>query len=162
MPDGTLTLSDTTIDYDLRGDGPPLLLIPGGAGDAGMLGPVASHLTDRYTVISMYSRLASRREDPAALGDQHPSVHADDAMHLLDKFTDEPVHVFGFSAGAITAVELTLRHPDRVRTAVVHEAILAHLLPDAEAQRAMFTAVRDAARTDGPAEAGRLMSAGVL
>lgn len=160
MPDGTITLADTTIDYDLRGDGPPLLLIPGGAGDAGVFGPLASRLADRHTVIAMYSRLASRRDD-APFADQHPAVQAEDALHLLDKLTDGPVSVFGFSSGAIAAVELTVRHPDRVRLAVVHEALMTRYLPDAEAQQAMFTAVRDTARTD-PAEAGRIMTAGVL
>jgi pimeloyl-ACP methyl ester carboxylesterase len=160
MPDGTITLTDTTIDYDLRGDGPPLLLIPGGSGHAGVLGPLAAHLTDHYTVIAMYSRLASQ-SNTATLGDQHPSDSAEDALRLLDKLTDEPVNVFGFSAGAITALELTLRHGDRVRSAVIHEAILTSLLPDAAAQQAMFASVRDSARTD-PAEAGRIMTAGVL
>ncbi|MFC3491614.1 alpha/beta fold hydrolase [Glycomyces rhizosphaerae] len=161
MPDGTITLPDTTIDYDLRGDGPPLLLIPGGSGDAGVMGPLAKHLADSYTVISVYSRLASRREHAAELGDQYPASAADDALHLLDKLTDEPVNVFGFSAGAIAAVELTLRHPERVRAAVVHEALMTHFLPDAEAQQAMFTSVRDTARTGDMAAAGKIMTEGV-
>jgi pimeloyl-ACP methyl ester carboxylesterase len=161
MPDGTITLSDTTIDYDLRGEGPPLLIIPGGSGDAGIIGPLAAHLAGRHTVIAMYSRFASRPEATSEMGDQHPAVHAEDAIAMLDELTDEPVAVFGFSAGAITALELTLRHPQRVRLAVIHEAILTCLLPDAQAQRTMFLSVRNTARTD-PAEAGRLMTAGVL
>lgn len=167
MPDGTITLPDTTIDYNLRGDGPPLLLIPGGSGDAGVMGPLAAHLADRYTVIAVYSRLASRREASTELGDQHPATAADDALRVLDKLipetsTDEPAHVFGFSAGAITAVELTLRHPERVRSAVVHEPLMTHYLADAEAQQAMFTSVRDTARTGDMAAAGRIMTEGVV
>lgn len=162
MPDGTLVLDNATVDYDLRGEGPPLLLIPGGSGDAGLFGPLITQLADRYTVIAMYSRLASHHgPDPASLDEQHPAVHAEDAFRLLDKLTDEPAIVFGFSSGSITAIELTMRHPERVRLAVVHETPMTHFLPDADRQRAMFESVRAAARDQGLDEAGAIMMKGV-
>jgi pimeloyl-ACP methyl ester carboxylesterase len=162
MPDGTLVLDNATVDYDLRGEGPPLLLIPGGSGDAGLFGPLIARLTDQYTVIAMYSRLASHHgPDPASLGDQHPAVHAEDAFRLLDRLTDEPAIVFGFSSGSITAIELTMRHPERVRFAVVHETPMTHLLPDADRQRAMFESVRATASGQGLDEAAAIMIEGV-
>ena len=36
----TLELETAALYYELRGDGPPLLLIPGAAGDAGVWGTV--------------------------------------------------------------------------------------------------------------------------
>lgn len=162
MPDGTLALENATVDYDLRGEGPPLLLIPGGSGDAGLFGPLIAQLTGRYTVIAMYSRLASHHgPDPASLGEQHPAIHAEDAFRLLDKLTDEPAIVFGFSSGSITAIELTMRHPERVRFAVVHETPMTHFLPDADRQRAMFESVRTAARDQSLDEASAIMIEGV-
>ncbi|MGW4593290.1 hypothetical protein ACWEKJ_38735 [Amycolatopsis thermoflava] len=62
-----ITLDGTPIDYHERGDGPPLLLLPGGAGHAGVFDGLAAHLADHYRVVAMSSRLVSARPD----GDQH-------------------------------------------------------------------------------------------
>ncbi|MEV5299639.1 alpha/beta fold hydrolase [Amycolatopsis methanolica] len=112
-----LTLDGTPIDYQERGDGPPLLLLPGGAGHADIFDGLAAHLADHYRVVARSSRLVSARQN----GDQHPRVYAEDALGLIDALFDEPPAVFGFSAGAITTLDLLARHPERVRLAVVHE-----------------------------------------
>jgi pimeloyl-ACP methyl ester carboxylesterase len=91
-------------------------------------------------------------------GDQHPKVHAEDTLHLIDALFDEPPTVFAFSAGAITTLELLAHHPDRLRLAVVHEPPVLGLLPDAGRHRDAIEAVRTTARTRGMDEAGRLMA----
>ncbi|OEV30989.1 hypothetical protein AN219_07735 [Streptomyces nanshensis] len=157
MRTATLTLDGTPIDYRDRGEGPPLLLLPGGAGHAGVLDGLAAHLTDRYRVVAMSSRLASARPDTEH-GDQHPNVHAEDALGLIEALFDEPPAVFAFSSGAITTLELLARHPDRVRLAVVHEPPVLGLLPDTGRHRDALEGVRTAARTQGMDEAARLMT----
>ncbi|MGC5333358.1 alpha/beta fold hydrolase [Micromonospora sp. DT62] len=153
----TLTLDGTPIDYRDCGNGPPLLLLPGGAGHAGVLDGLAAHLADHYRVVAMSSRLVSAPPGTEH-GDQHPNIYAEDTLGLIDRLFDEPPTVFAFSASAITTLELLARHPDRLRLAVVHEPPLLGLLPDARRHRSALEAVRMAARTDGMDEAGRLMA----
>ncbi|WP_017586265.1 alpha/beta fold hydrolase [Nocardiopsis ganjiahuensis] len=157
MPTNTLTLNDTTVDYDRRGNGPALLLIPGGVGHGGVFDRFAAHLADHYDVVSMSSRVASTRQPVSAPGEQRPADHAQDARCLIDALFDEPPVVFGFSSGAVTTVELLAGHPDHVRTAVVHEPPLVNLLPDAARHRAALESVRTAARAQDLAEAEALM-----
>ncbi|WP_116245792.1 alpha/beta fold hydrolase [Nocardiopsis sp. FIRDI 009] len=154
----TLTLNAATVDYDRRGHGPPLLLIPGGVGHGGMLGQLASRLVDRYDVVTMSSRVASTQPD-TVFGDQHPESHAEDALGVIEELFTEPPVVFGFSSGAITALELLTRRPGHVRLAIVHEPPLVNLLPDAEHHRAALESVRATARVRGLAEAQALMTA---
>ncbi|GAA4023369.1 hypothetical protein GCM10022247_54630 [Allokutzneria multivorans] len=118
----TLTFDGTPIDYREHGDGPPLLLLPGGVGHAGVLDRLAAHLSGHHRVVSMSSRLVSARPGTQH-GDLSPKTYAEDAVSLIDTLFDEPPIVFAFSAGAITTLELLTRHPDRVRLAVVHEPL---------------------------------------
>ncbi|MGW5793887.1 alpha/beta fold hydrolase [Saccharopolyspora sp. NPDC003752] len=134
-----------------------MLLLPGGAGHAGVLDGIAAHLADHYRVVAMSGRLASARPGTEH-GDQHPKVYAEDTLGLIEALFDEPPIVFAFSAGAITTLELLTRHPDRLRLAVVHEPPVLGLLPDAARYRDELEAVRTAARTQGMDEAGRLMT----
>ncbi|GAA1460278.1 alpha/beta hydrolase [Nocardiopsis exhalans] len=145
------------MDYDRRGDGPPLLLIPGGVGHGGMLDPLAAHLADRFDVATMSSRVASAKQ-PETLGEQRPGAHAEDVLALIDHLFEEPPIVFGFSSGAVTTLELLAQRPDRVRLAVVHEPPLVNLLPDAARHRAALASVRAAARDRGLEEAQELMT----
>lgn len=156
----TLTLNGTAIDYDLRGDGgPPLLLVPGGAGHAGVLYRLAADLAGHYRVVAMSSRVASATRADTIEEEQHPQVHAEDTRALIEKVFDEPPTVFAFSSGAITTLELLVRHPEYVRLAVVHEPPVTTLLPDAARHQSTLEAVRAAARTDGPAAAAQAMTA---
>lgn len=145
------------MNYDRRGTGPALLLIPGGVGHGGMFDQLAAHLADRFDVVAMSSRVASGQR-PDTIGDQRPRAHAEDAFGLIDALFDEPPIVFGFSSGAVTTLELLAHRPEHVRLAVVHEPPLVNLLPDAAHHRAALESVRAASRTRGVAEAQALMT----
>ncbi|WP_026923721.1 alpha/beta fold hydrolase [Glycomyces arizonensis] len=151
MTISTLAVNGAAIDYERRGSGPPLLLIPGGAGHGGVFGPSASYLADRYDVVAMSSRVASG----AAPGGQDPETHAEDALGLIEALFDEPPIVFGSSSGAITALALSAH----ARLTVVHEPPLVNLLPDADRHRAALESVRDALREEGPSAAMPLLAA---
>ncbi|WP_055552305.1 alpha/beta fold hydrolase [Streptomyces sp. NBRC 110028] len=159
---GTLKVPGATLHYEVRGTGPVLLLIPGGAGDAASYDHVAPALADRYTVVSYDPRGMSRSPLDGPRGDQRVEVHSEDAFLLLDAVAPdgEPAYVVGCSSGAIAAVDLLARHPERVRLAVAHEPPLVELLPDAEKQRAFFAEVREAYRREGIGAAVAVMSAG--
>jgi pimeloyl-ACP methyl ester carboxylesterase len=154
----TLDINGVRIDYEERGDGPPLLLVPGGSGHAGVLQRLVTHLAAHHRVVAMSSRVASAPRSAAAVQEQTPQTHAEDVLALIEKLFEEPPAVFAFSAGAITTLHLMARHPGHVGLAVVHEPPVIGLLPDAADHRSALEAVRAAARTDGPAAAAGLMT----
>lgn len=153
--DGTLAVPGATLFYKVRGDGPLLLVLQGGAGDADGSDALAALLADRYQVVSYDRRGLSR----SRLDDPHQTVsietHAEDAHLLLAELADEPAYVLGSSLGALIGLVLVASHPDQVRLLVAHEAAVAQLLPEPdrsrldEAQRD----VDDTFRRDGPASA---------
>ncbi|GAB3980430.1 alpha/beta hydrolase [Actinoallomurus acanthiterrae] len=152
---GTLAVPGATLHYEVRGAGPLLLLIAGGASDAAVFGPMAAVLAARHRVVSYDPRGNSRSCLHGPPADQRVDVHADDAHRLLDHLSadGEPVRVFGGCAGGLVALELAIRHPERVRTVVAHEPPVMALLPDAEAHRAFFDEVHAVFRREGVASA---------
>jgi pimeloyl-ACP methyl ester carboxylesterase len=116
---GRHQVNGTTLYAEVRGDGPAVLLIPGGAEDAEGWRGVAERLPGR-TVVTYDRRgtLRSGREDWPGRGS---AQHADDAEALLRALGLDDVVVFGGSSGGIIAVQLAIRHPALVRRAVVYE-----------------------------------------
>jgi pimeloyl-ACP methyl ester carboxylesterase len=149
----TLNVPGATLYYETQGNGPVLLLIPGGPADAGVFAGLAPFLTDRYTVMSYDPRGNSRSvpDDPTA--DQDLDVHGDDAAALLAAVTTQPAYVLGNSGGAQIGLNLAARHPTRVHTLVAHEPPCAELLPDADKLRAAMEDVYQTYRSHG-VEAG--------
>src|SRR3954471_18267432 len=107
--------------YEVSGFGPVLLMIPGAAADAGDFVRIVPYLQDRYTVVCLDPRGVSRspRDDPAE--DVSLDVLADDAQRLLTAIGVDPAFVFGSSGGGVIGLALAARHPELVRTLVVHE-----------------------------------------
>ncbi|CAM5452212.1 hydrolase [Streptomyces tanashiensis] len=148
---GTLEVPGARLRYETRGSGPVLLLIPGGAGDAGLFEGMAGLLADAgYTVVSYDQRGLSRSPLDGPLGDQRVAEWCEDALAVLDAVSpDEPASVFGSSSGAIVALALLAARPDRVRRVVGHEPPLVELLADPAPYRDHFAEVRELHRTQG-------------
>ncbi|MET7654981.1 alpha/beta hydrolase [Streptomyces sp. NPDC005486] len=151
---GTLVVPGATLHFETLGSGPVLLLIPGGAGDAGLYAGMAPELATRYTVVSYDPRGLSRSplDGPAEAPrtDEQVAVWSDDAHRLLDLLApDEEAVVLGCSSGAVVAVELLARHPERLRRVVAHEPPLLELLEDPAPHRALFAEVREILHTEG-------------
>ncbi|MEV4743693.1 alpha/beta hydrolase [Streptomyces sp. NPDC049555] len=153
---GTLDVPGATLHYEVRGSGPLLLLIPGGAGDAGLYAAMARTLAATRTVASFDPRPLSRSRLHGPLGDQQVDEWSDDARLLIDHLSpDAPASVLGCSSGAITALGLLARHPERIDRLVAHEPPLLTLLEDPDPHLALFADVREVfrARGAGPAMA---------
>ncbi|MFF4779461.1 alpha/beta fold hydrolase [Microtetraspora fusca] len=147
---GRLRVDGATLHYEVRGRGPLLLLIPGGAGDAASFDGIADDLAADYTVVSYDPRGLSRSplDDPEDR--QRVAQHADDAFRLLELLSpDAPARVVGCSSGAIVALHLLATHPERVERVVAHEPPMVEVLPDAAEHRAMLARVQDTFRRDG-------------
>jgi pimeloyl-ACP methyl ester carboxylesterase len=146
---GLIDTGATKLYYEMRGSGPALLLITGGAGDAGEWAAVAPGLADGHTVITYDRRGMSRSPRPDGWTATSISEQADDAAGLLRALEAAPAMVVGHSGGASIACELVARHPQLVRHAVLYEAPLLAVVPDGEAVVAGFRAVLDRAMADG-------------
>jgi pimeloyl-ACP methyl ester carboxylesterase len=107
--------------YEVRGSGPPVMLVMGATGDAGHFATVADQLADEFTVLTYDRRGNSRSSRPPGWGTTTPEEQADDAAGLLRAVELAPAAVFGTSSGAICALSLLIRHPDLVPAVILHE-----------------------------------------
>jgi 2-hydroxy-6-oxonona-2,4-dienedioate hydrolase len=99
------------LEYAVAGDGPPLMMIHGTGGgfDQGLLfGSGLRQRGFRIVAPSRFGYLGSAFPDDAS-----PVHQADTLVDLLDHLGIERLPVVGGSAGALTAAEFALRHPDR-------------------------------------------------
>ena len=118
---GTVEVNGAKLYYELRGSGPTLLLISGAEGDAEEYARVAPLLEDEFTLLSYDRRGYSRSPRPADYDGTTVEQQADDAAALVAALDLAPVDVWGNSSGAIIGLSLTLRHPEIVRRAMLHE-----------------------------------------
>lgn len=151
---GLCDIGGVELYYEVRGGGgPPLLFIPGASGDGGTFDVVAGLLADRYTAISYDRRARSRSPKPARWDRTSVDEQADDAAALLRTLKLAPAHVFGTSSGATITLNLALRHPDVVRSAVAHEPPKIGVLPERDQLLADLRSRMDAARRRGGSRA---------
>ena len=99
-----------------EGNGPPILFLHGGLGDARLWAPVSERLRDSYRCVRYDCRFFGRSEGP----DEAWSP-VDDAVAVLDARGIDRAAVAGLSMGGGVALRVAQVHPDRV-TAVVHVA----------------------------------------
>ncbi|MEU1178790.1 alpha/beta hydrolase [Streptomyces sp. NPDC005820] len=159
---GSLRVNGATLHYEVRGQGPLLLLIPGGTGGAASFDGIADDLAAAYTVATYDPRGMSRSklDDPDA--EQQVAEHADDAFRMLELLSPgEPARVFGASSGAIAALHLLTAHPERIARVVAHEPPVVEVLPDAAEHRALIAHVQDTFRTQGLMPAMAVFAAGL-
>ena len=116
---GRWAVNGTSLYTEVRGSGPAILIIPGGAEDAEGWRPVAERLAG-HTVVT-YDRRGTLRSGREAWPGHGSAQHTDDAAELLRAMGFAGVTVFGASSAGIIAVQLALRHPDLVRRALVYE-----------------------------------------
>ncbi|WP_405749477.1 alpha/beta hydrolase [Streptomyces sp. NBC_00012] len=160
---GHLKVPGATLYYEVRGEGPLLLMIPGGSADAGLYDRMAARLAGTWTVAAYDPRGYSRSLLDGAPEDQRVEVHSEDAHRLIELLSPDgaPAAVFGSSSSAIVALDLLSRHPERLHRVVAHEPPSVELLPDPERGHKIFAAVRDSFRSGGVAAALATMTEGL-
>jgi pimeloyl-ACP methyl ester carboxylesterase len=135
---------------ETRGSGPLLLLVVGGNGDPAVFSGIAGGLAGHFTVVT-YARRGFVRSPVDGPVDDTSRIAADvqDAVALIAHHGGGPAIVFGSSSGAIVTLDLLTRHPELVRTAVVHEPPILELLDDPGAWAARFDGIFDTYQTAG-------------
>lgn len=125
------TVDGAQLEYEVKGSGDPVLLIPPGP-VAGAFLPLLSEraLVERYRVIRYHRRGqagSTRAAAPVSF-----AAHASDAVSLLDHLGARRAHVVGHSTGAAIALQLAHDHPEIVQTLTLLEPPLL-AAPSAEA-----------------------------
>jgi pimeloyl-ACP methyl ester carboxylesterase len=135
----TADVNGIELYHELRGAGPPLLLIMGASGDGGVFDRFADLLAEEFTVVTYDRRGNGRSPRPVGWETTSPEEQADDAAALLDALGFAPAAVFGTSSGGIFTLAMLIRRPDAVRAALLHEPALFTLFDDPEAARSTVT-----------------------
>ncbi|MEO3938938.1 alpha/beta hydrolase [Dermatophilaceae bacterium Soc4.6] len=138
-----LEVNGTSLFFELRGQGPPLLMIPGSPGDSGHLVPVAELLADEFTVVTYDRRGNSRSPRPPRWTSTSTREQADDAAALLQALNLAPAAAFGISSGSGILAELMLRRPELLTGAVFHEPGFIEVTSDPDAAIAVMDASFD-------------------
>jgi pimeloyl-ACP methyl ester carboxylesterase len=117
-PYETVRVGDIDVGYRVRGEGEPLVLIMGFAGTMDAWDPTfLAELASRYQVITFDNRGIGAT---SGTGRYRFDQLAGDVAGLIDALEVGPAHVFGWSMGAMIALELAIRHRELVRSVVLH------------------------------------------
>jgi len=116
-----LEVNSANIYHEVRGSGPSVLFIAGATGDSGHFQRVAEILSDEFTVVTYDRRANSRSPRPEGWESTSTEEQSDDAAGLIEASGSAPVAIFGNSAGAIIGLDLSIRRPELVRGAILHE-----------------------------------------
>lgn len=150
----SIIANGTTLYYELRGDGPPVLFISGATGDAGHWTEVADALANEYTILTYDRRANSRSPRPENWTSAPVEEQADDAAALVRKLDLAPAVAYGNSGGATILTNLVLRHPDVLRAAILHEPPFIAVSSNPEAAMASLqTAISEGMAEGGPSRA---------
>ena len=145
--------------YEVRGEGEPLVLLHGGLdSNAAWLGQFDA-LAKHFRVVAPERR--GHGHTPDVEGPISYQVMADDTAAFIDQVLGSPVHLVGWSDGAILSLIVALARPDLVRklvliggdadvSAYVPEFLEAAGLPADSEVYQPFRAIYEAVSPDGP------------
>ena len=109
-----------TLNYEIHGNGPPLLLISGTGHNLEFWSNQLQYFSNEFSSIVFDNRGVGKSTVPVSsytLADM-----ADDAARLLDYVNIDRAHVMGFSMGGHIAQELAINHPNRVLSLGIHHS----------------------------------------
>jgi pimeloyl-ACP methyl ester carboxylesterase len=107
-----------TLNYEISGEGDPLLLVMGTSGSILLWGEMISRLAQDYRVIAFDNRGLGGSE--RGEGEISVASLAEDASALLEALDVPRAHAMGWSLGSAVVQELALAHPQQVASAVLY------------------------------------------
>jgi pimeloyl-ACP methyl ester carboxylesterase len=114
---GTARRDGVGIAYQVRGDGPPLLLLAGQANNHHWWDPVRGDFETRFSTITLDWRGTGESDKPDEV--YSTEGFADDVVAVLDDLGLESADVYGTSMGGRVAQWLAIRYPERVQSLVL-------------------------------------------
>lgn len=110
-------IGDVHTWYDERGSGDPVVLLHGGLTDSRDFAGNLDRLAGRFRLLMPDRRGHGRTPDVP--GPSTVELWAQDAIGFIEKVAGGPVRLAGYSAGAITALQVAVRRPDLVSRLVL-------------------------------------------
>lgn len=108
------------INYEVQGDGDPLLLVPYLSADHACYAFQLPAYTEHFSCVAV--DLPGTGESDKPPGPYSIEAYGDQLAGFLGAIGVERAHVAGVSLGAAAAIQLAARHPDRVRSLSLHSA----------------------------------------
>ena len=108
------------INYEVQGEGEPLILIPYLAADQACYAFQVPEYAKHFRCYSVDLRGAGLSGKPD--GTYTTELFADDVAAFMDAAGLGSAHVFGLSLGAAAGMWLAAKHPDRVKSLSLHSA----------------------------------------
>jgi pimeloyl-ACP methyl ester carboxylesterase len=110
-------LGEVRLNYEVHGEGEPLVLITGLGGEIAFWKKYIPQLVRKHQVIVLDNRGAGETEYPASLFTMR--TMAEDIIQLMDLLNLERSHVLGWSMGGNVAQEIAINHQERVGALVL-------------------------------------------
>lgn len=166
----TVNVDGASLDYIEQGSGQPLIFVHGSINDRRSWGQQIDAFAERYRVVAYTRRHHHGSEDTASGRPLSVAAASDDLVKVIEALALAPAHLAGSSYGAFTALMAAAKRPELVRTLVLGEPPVGHLLTTDSDLKPMWdqfiAAAYDPARTRaraGDAEGGlRTFLDGVL
>jgi pimeloyl-ACP methyl ester carboxylesterase len=114
----TACRTGVTLNYEISGEGDPLLLVMGTSGSIPLWAEIVPRLAEHYQVIAFDNRGLGGSE--RGQGEITVAGLAEDASALLEALDIPRAHAMGWSLGSAIVQELALAHPDQVATAIMY------------------------------------------
>lgn len=120
----TAAVNGIKMYYEIHGpdSGTPLVLLPGGGSTVdSTFGRILPELAKKRKVIALEEQAHGRTTDRNA--PLRFETSAEDVVALLNHLKIKQADLFGFSNGASIALEVAIRHPDKVRKLIFASAM---------------------------------------
>jgi 3-oxoadipate enol-lactonase len=116
----TVQANGIEINYEVQGEGEPLVLIPYLAADQACYAFQVAEYAKHFTCLTVDLRGAGLSGKPE--GSYTTELLADDVAAFMQAAGIERAHIAGLSLGAATGMQLAARHPAMVRSLSLHSA----------------------------------------
>src|ERR1700757_1346294 len=109
----------TRFSYETRGSGPAVIFVHELAGTCHSFDLQVAALKGSYRCITFNARGYPPSDVPSAVDSYSQDIAAEDIGAVLDAAGEKDAHVMGVSMGSAAALQFTIAHPNRVRSAIL-------------------------------------------
>ncbi|HSS94489.1 MAG TPA: alpha/beta hydrolase [Candidatus Dormibacteraeota bacterium] len=148
------------LHYEEAGSGFPILFIHEFAGDHRSWAPQVRHFSKSHRCLTYAARGYPPSEVPTDPAAYSQALAVADAVAVLDAAGAGTAHVVGLSMGGFASLHMVLRHPERVRAAVVAGAGYGAQPEKREQFRKESQAIADAFESMGSAKVSESYAVG--